>query len=82
MGRAGQSLKYALEHHRISQNRLAVELGLRRSVIYRWVHELSDPTAESVAAIVSALAQLDPTAAETFIDRYLGQLVKGATPQD
>lgn len=76
MGRAGQALKEVLEIHNISQNRLAVEMGLRRSVTYRWVHELNDPTGETIVGIVEALKKLNPTAARDFVQRYLGDLVE------
>lgn len=76
MGRAGQALREILKIHNISQNRLAVELGLRRSVPYRWVHELSDPTGETIVEIVEALKTLNPEAAHDFVQRYLGELVE------
>lgn len=75
MGRAGQALKHTLETYYISQNRLAVQLGLRRSVIYRWFHELSDPTGETIVQIVEALKKLNPESARDFVQRYLGELV-------
>jgi plasmid maintenance system antidote protein VapI len=41
MGRAGQALKQVLEKYRITQNRLAVMMGTRRSNVNRWVNESS-----------------------------------------
>lgn len=76
MGRAGQALRAILKIHNISQNRLAVELGLRRSVPYRWVHELSDPTGATIVAIVTALKKLNPEAARDFVRLYLGEIVE------
>lgn len=76
MGRAGQALRAILKIHNISQNRLAVELGLRRSVPYRWVHELSDPTGATIVAIVTALKRLNPEAAWDFVRLYLGEIVE------
>jgi transcriptional regulator with XRE-family HTH domain len=76
MGRAGQALRAILKVHNISQNRLAVELGLQRSVPYRWVHELSDPTGETIVAIVTALKKLNPEAARDFVRLYLGEIVE------
>lgn len=73
MGRAGQALRAI---HNISQNRLAVELGLRRSVPYRWVHGLSDPTGATIVAIVTALKKLNPEAARDFVRLYLGEIVE------
>ncbi|MEQ9356522.1 helix-turn-helix domain-containing protein [Coleofasciculus chthonoplastes] len=76
MGRAGQALKQVLKTYGISQNKLAVELGIERTIVNRWFHERSDPTAETVADIVKALKYINPTAAETFVELYLGELIK------
>lgn len=76
MGRAGKALKQTLETYDISQNRLAVVLGVERNKVFRWFHEQVDPTAETVADIVKALNQVNPAAANTFIDLYLGELVE------
>ncbi|KAM3106191.1 helix-turn-helix domain-containing protein [Phormidesmis sp. 146-33] len=76
MGRAGKALKQALAAHKISQNKLAVALGVRRSVVYHWFHEKVDPNAETVAEIVKALKSLSPDAAEEFIKLYLGDLMR------
>ncbi|MGF1495099.1 MAG: helix-turn-helix domain-containing protein [Microcoleaceae cyanobacterium] len=75
MGRAGKALKQTLQAHNISQNSLATVMGLDRNKVYRWFHERVDPTAETVAEIVQALAKMNPQAAETFIQLYLGNLV-------
>lgn len=71
MGRAGQALKETLATYGLSQNKLAVTLGMERTVVYRWVHELVDPTGETIVDIVRALNQLDPDAAKAFIALYL-----------
>ncbi|MDY6937263.1 MAG: helix-turn-helix transcriptional regulator [Cyanobacteriota bacterium] len=76
MGRAGKALRQALESRGISQNKLAIALGLDRSKVFRWFHEQIDPQAETVAEIVKALNQIDPGAAELFIQLYLGDLVR------
>ncbi|MBW4581314.1 MAG: helix-turn-helix domain-containing protein [Tildeniella nuda ZEHNDER 1965/U140] len=76
MGRAGKALKQTLETYSISQNRLAIALGVRRSVVYHWFHEKVDPNAETVAEIVKALQNLDPIAAKAFIKLYLGDLIQ------
>jgi phosphoribosylformylglycinamidine (FGAM) synthase PurS component len=47
-------------------------LGLGRSNVYRWVNEVRDPTAETVKDIVQVLRKINPTAAEDFIQLYLG----------
>lgn len=76
MGRAGKALKQILEAHSISQNKLAVALGVRRSVVYHWFHEKVDPNAETVAEIVKALISINSDAAKDFIQRYLGDLIQ------
>jgi transcriptional regulator with XRE-family HTH domain len=81
MGRAGQALKQALETYSISQNKLAVALGIERTVVNRWFHERADPTAETVADIVKALKGINRTAAEKFVELYLGELLEDEEEQ-
>jgi transcriptional regulator with XRE-family HTH domain len=76
MGRAGQALRHTLEQHKISQNKLAVTMGIDRPKVHRWYHEKIDPTAETVVEIVIALNKLDSEAAQTFVNQYLMDLVK------
>ncbi|MBD2063233.1 helix-turn-helix domain-containing protein [Funiculus sociatus GB2-A5] len=76
MGRAGQALKQTLETYSISQNKLAVVLGIERTIVNRWFHERADPTAETVADIVKALKGIEPAAAKKFVELYLGKLVE------
>jgi transcriptional regulator with XRE-family HTH domain len=76
MGRAGQALKQALETYGISQNKLAVALGIERTVVNRWFHERADPTAETVVDIVKALKGIDRAAATKFVELYLGELLE------
>ncbi|MEB3181166.1 MAG: helix-turn-helix transcriptional regulator [Nostocaceae cyanobacterium] len=75
MGKAGEALRRALETYGISQNKLAVALGVERGNVYRWVHEIRDPTAETVADIVKALNGINSAAAEKFVELYLGELI-------
>ncbi|HEY9707677.1 MAG TPA: helix-turn-helix transcriptional regulator [Oculatellaceae cyanobacterium] len=75
MGRAGKALKQTLETYDISQNKLAVALGVERNKVFRWFHEQVDPTAETVADIVKALNNINPAAANAFIELYVGNLV-------
>ncbi|HIK31183.1 MAG TPA: helix-turn-helix transcriptional regulator [Oscillatoriales cyanobacterium M59_W2019_021] len=82
MGRAGQALKQVLEIYGISQNKLAVTLGVERGSVYRWVHEIRDPTAETVVEILESLQQLNPDAAQEFIRLYLGKVVEGSDTED
>jgi plasmid maintenance system antidote protein VapI len=71
MGRAGRALKEALDTYGLSQNKLAVTMGIERTVVYRWVHERVDPTGETIVDIVRGLNALDPDAAKAFIALYL-----------
>lgn len=82
MGRAGQALQKALKAHNISQNKLAVTMGVERSLVFKWFHEERDPTGETIAHIVQALTQLNPTAARDFVRAYLGDLIDRAHPPE
>ena len=77
MGRAGKALKQVLQIYGISQNKVAVALEVRRSVIYRWVHELTDPTGDTIAEIAKALQGLNSAAAAEFVRLYLGDFMQG-----
>jgi predicted transcriptional regulator len=80
MGSAGEALKKVLATYSISQNKLATTMGVRRWDVGRWVHGHADPTGETIAAITKALTELDPAAAEAFIDQYLGTIVRSPQP--
>lgn len=71
MGKAGRALRQVLETYGISQNRLAVTMGINRSTVFQWVNEVSDPLAEAVTEVIKALNQLDKAAAREFISLYL-----------
>ncbi|MEO0455081.1 MAG: helix-turn-helix transcriptional regulator [Cyanobacteria bacterium P01_A01_bin.114] len=71
MGRAGKALKQVLETYGISQNQVAVTMGIGRSNVYRWVNEVRDPGAEMVIQLRDALKRLNPEAAQMFIQLYL-----------
>ena len=71
MGKAGKALRHVLQNYGISQNRLAVTMGIARSTVNQWVKEISDPLAEAVTEIYKALRQINETAAEDFINLYL-----------
>ncbi len=73
MGRAGKALKQVLENYSITQNRLAVVMGVTRSSVHRWVYEIGDPVADAVIEIRDALQQINPEAAKEFIRLYLGE---------
>jgi transcriptional regulator with XRE-family HTH domain len=75
MGRASQSLKQVLETYAISQNKLAVAMGISRANVGRWFHGL-DPSAENIAEITRALKQINPDAAKAFVRLYLGEILE------
>ena len=72
MGRAGKALKQVLETYGITQNQLAVAMGIRRSNVSRWVSEIRGPVAETMLEIREGLQQINPEAAKEFIRLYLG----------
>jgi predicted transcriptional regulator len=76
MGRAGNVLKQILRTYRIRQNKLAVSLGVDRSLVFRWFHEQIEPNSETVVEIVKALKEIEPAAAKRFVELYLWELVK------
>ncbi|MGH1393531.1 MAG: HNH endonuclease domain-containing protein [Trichormus sp.] len=80
MGKAGQALKQVLETYDISQSQLAAGLGVERPIVFRWYHEKIDPTAETVAEIVKALNKINQSAANDFIQVYLGDLILFRNP--
>ena len=71
MGRAGKALKHVLTQYGISQNRLAVTMGVARSTVHDWVTEVTDPLADSIPEIITALETIEPPAASIFLDMYL-----------
>jgi len=73
MGRAGKALKQVLKDYGISQYQLAQTMGIDRSTVSRWVSEERDPLAEAVYEIREALKQLNPEAADKFVQLYLGK---------
>jgi len=60
-----------LSEYQISQNRLAVTMGVNRSTVHQWVNEVSDPLAEAVTKMIKALREINPAAADIFIAQYL-----------
>ncbi|MBW4659806.1 MAG: helix-turn-helix domain-containing protein [Drouetiella hepatica Uher 2000/2452] len=75
MGQASQALRQVLETYGISQNKLAVTMGISRANVGRWFHGL-DPSAENIAEITKALKQINPEAAREFVQLYLGNLLE------
>lgn len=76
MGKAGKVLRQVLQTHGISQNKLAVTMELRNTVVARWFHEQVDPTSETIVKLVTALNQIDPEAAKAFVQLYLGDIIE------
>jgi transcriptional regulator with XRE-family HTH domain len=76
MGQAGKALRQVLETYGINQSSLATALGVDRPVVFRWFHEQTDPTAETVASIVRVLREINPIAAKEFIRFYLVDLTQ------
>ncbi|MGB3612611.1 MAG: helix-turn-helix transcriptional regulator [Elainellaceae cyanobacterium] len=77
MGKAGKALKKVLETYSISQNRLAVTMGISRTTVNQWFNETRDPLAESIPDIVAALEALDAEAAKDFVAFYLNRNADG-----
>ena len=76
MGKAGEALRQVLESYGISQNKLAVTLKVKPSVVFRWFHERTDPSAETARSIVKALQGINPEAAKEFVRLYIGEMVE------
>ncbi|MGG6238160.1 helix-turn-helix domain-containing protein [Nodosilinea sp. AN01ver1] len=76
MGRANQALKQVLETYGISQNKLAVALGIDRSAVFKWVHDQREPSSETIVEITQVLKTLNPLAAKEFVKLYLGTIVE------
>lgn len=76
MGKAGRALKQVLEIYKISQNKLAVTMSIERTVVYRWTHERTDPTGETITEITKALMEINPDAAKDFVRLYLGDIIE------
>ncbi len=76
MGKAGQALRRVLESYGISQHKLSVTLGVKPSVVFRWFHEQTDPSAETVRSIAKAIQGINPDAADEFVKLYLGDYLQ------
>ena len=73
MGKAGKALRQVLEAYDISQNKLAVAMGIGRSTMHYWFNDIRDPSAEAVLEIRKGLRKINPVAAEEFIRLYLDE---------
>jgi predicted transcriptional regulator len=76
MGKVGKALRQVLETYNISQNKLALTLGAKPSVVFRWYHEQTDPSGETITDIAKALQQIEPAAAKEFVRLYLGEFME------
>ncbi|MFB2981382.1 helix-turn-helix domain-containing protein [Microseira sp. BLCC-F43] len=82
MARAGKALRQVLETYGISQNQLAVAMGIGRSSINRWVNESRDPAAEAVLEIIEGLEKINQAAAGDFLALYLGRSIEHLEEQN
>jgi len=73
MGKAGTVLKQVLNAYDISQNKLAVAMGIGRSSINRWVNENRDPSGDAILEIRRGLQKINQAAAAEFIRLYLDE---------
>lgn len=73
MGKAGKALRQVLETYGISQNKLAVVMGIGRSTMHYWFNDIRDPSAEAVLEMRKGLRKINPVAAEEFIRLYLDE---------
>lgn len=71
MGRAGKALRQVLKNYGISQNQLAIAMGIAAANVSRWVSENRDPSAEAAFEIRQGLEKIEPAAAEEFVMLYM-----------
>jgi transcriptional regulator with XRE-family HTH domain len=71
MGKAGKALRQVLTTYGISQNQLAIAMGINPANVSRWVSENRDPSAEAAFEIRQGLQKIDPAAAEEFVMLYM-----------
>ncbi|MFB8791849.1 MAG: helix-turn-helix transcriptional regulator [Potamolinea sp.] len=73
MGKAGKALRQVLQAYKISQNKLAVVMGIGRSTMHYWYSGTAVPSADAVLEIRKGLRKIDPAAADDFIRLYLDE---------
>ncbi len=71
MGKAGKALRQVLKTYGISQNQLAIAMGINPTNVSRWVSESRDPSAEAAVEIRRGLQKIDPAASEEFVMLYI-----------
>jgi predicted transcriptional regulator len=77
MGAAGKALRQVLDTYGITQKKLAAALGVKPFVVFRWYHEQTDPSAQTILDIAEALEEIDPAAGKEFFRIYAGKFVEG-----
>jgi transcriptional regulator with XRE-family HTH domain len=73
MRKAGNALRQVLEAYGISQNKLAVAMGIGRSTIHHWINKSRDPGGDAILEIRKGLQKINPAAAAEFIRLYLDE---------
>ena len=76
MSQAGKALKQVLENYRISQNKLAIKMGINPSTISHWANKSRDPSASAIINILDGLKQINPEAAKDFVKLYLNESIE------
>ncbi len=74
MARTSVALKQVLDTYGISQNKLAVTVGISRANVGRWYQGI-DSSAKNIALIADGLKVLDVKAFQGFLRLYFGVLV-------
>jgi transcriptional regulator with XRE-family HTH domain len=72
MGKAAEALQQTLEQYKLGQSQLAKALGVERPTVFRWFHGHTDPPAQTMVQICEVLRTIDPSAADFFIQAFLG----------
>ena len=71
MNKANEALKQVLEQYNISHNRLAVTMGVERSLVVSWAAGVVELTADRAPEIVVALETLESGSGDLFLKLYL-----------
>lgn len=82
MSQAAKALEQILRNYRISQNKLAVTMGVNRSTVSNWISQSRDPSANAIINILDGLKQINPEAAKNFIQLYLNESIEDAAAQE
>ncbi|EKU97338.1 helix-turn-helix protein [Leptolyngbya sp. PCC 7375] len=69
------SAEAGLDIYSISQNKLAVTMGISRTNVGRWYHGW-DPSAENIMLIAEALKALNIESARELVRLYLSMIVE------